>query len=99
MEPREMFYANRDGSNGMPAKNTEISNSYEIVAEFFGDKKQQNREARLLLAAPELLGALKDLLDLFNPYAHLIKGDIGIEKIQAAVRAIAAAEEVKPCKI
>jgi len=43
-------------------------------------------------AAPLMYEALKNLLDTFNPYAHCITGDRGIDVIQAAVAAISAAE-------
>ncbi len=63
MEAREMFYKNRDGRDGQPAKNIEVSGAYEIIAEFFGNRDTQLREAQLLLAAPNLLEALGEIAE------------------------------------
>ena len=94
MEPREIFYANRDGSNGMPAKNTVVSDNYEIVAEFFGTKEQQNREARLLLTAPELKKAMRQLAERVSEI--ILSGDNGDAETERLVllaqAAIAKAE-------
>lgn len=48
--------------------------------------------ARLIAAAPAMYEALKEMVDMFNPYAHCIKSDKGMDAIQKAIAAIAAAE-------
>ncbi len=61
--PWEVFYANRDGNNGMAAKETVIQGDYEIIATMHGTKKLQNANAALIAAAPELLEACKAFRD------------------------------------
>ena len=85
-EPWEIFYANRDGNNGMPAKETAIEGDYEIIATMHGNKQQQNANAALIATSPMLLEACRGLLDMItNNRLH------GPEVIFAA-DAIAAAE-------
>lgn len=89
--PWEMFYANRDGSNGLPEKETVIQGDYEIIATMHGSKPLQNARASFIVRACSnhagLLEACRGLLAIADRYTG-----VGLKEIDAARAAIAAAE-------
>jgi hypothetical protein len=56
------------------------------------DVDEATANSRLIAAAPAMYEALKEMVDMFNSYAHCIKPDKGFEVIQKAVDAISKAE-------